>query len=87
MLFSGTVFLLLFLPLLLLVYFVIPNRYLSVRNVVLIVFSLIFYSFGGMKQELFVEIKYLIINPILINLFIYQMESKLLMEKKLMNQQ
>ncbi len=53
MLFSGTVFLLLFLPLLLLVYFIIPNRYLSVRNVVLIVFSLIFYSFGGIKYTAF----------------------------------
>jgi len=53
MLFSGTVFLLLFLPLLLLVYFVIPNRYLSVRNAVLILFSLIFYSFGGIKYTAF----------------------------------
>lgn len=49
MLFSGTVFLLLFLPLLLLIYFICPNRYLSARNTVLIVFSLVFYSFGGIK--------------------------------------
>ena len=49
MLFSGTVFLLLFLPLLLLIYFICPKRYLSARNIVLIVFSLVFYSFGGIR--------------------------------------
>ena len=51
MLFSGTVFFLLFLPLLLLVYFVIPNRYLSVRNVVLIVFSLISIRSAGSNTQ------------------------------------
>lgn len=45
MLFSGTVFLLVFLPLLLFLYFLCPSRWLTVRNGILILFSLIFYSF------------------------------------------
>ena len=49
MLFSGTVFLLLFLPLLLLCYFLCPAKHLRARNGILIVFSLIFYSFGGLR--------------------------------------
>lgn len=49
MLFSGTVFQLLFLPLLLALYFLCPSRYVTVRNGILIVFSLLFYSFGGIR--------------------------------------
>ena len=49
MLFSGTVFLLLFLPLLLLCYFLCPAKHLRAHNGILIVFSLIFYSFGGLR--------------------------------------
>ena len=44
MVFSGLTFLLLFLPLLLLLYFVRDN--LRWRNGVLVVFSLIFYAWG-----------------------------------------
>ncbi len=49
MLFSGTVFVLVFLPLLLLLYFLCPNRFMWGRNGILVLFSLIFYSFGGIK--------------------------------------
>ncbi len=49
MLFSGTVFLLVFLPLLLGCYFLCPSRYVTVRNGILIFFSLVFYSFGGIR--------------------------------------
>ncbi len=49
MLFSSTVFLICFLPLLLLCYFLVPKGRLSLRNAVLLVFSLIFYAFGGLR--------------------------------------
>ena len=49
MLFSSTVFLLCFLPLLFLCYFLVPKRFLSCRNAVLLLFSLVFYGFGGLR--------------------------------------
>ena len=49
MLFSSSVFLLYFLPALLLCYFLVPRRFLPARNLVLLVFSLIFYGFGGLR--------------------------------------
>ena len=44
MVFSSNVFLLYFLPLFLLCYFVCPQRF---RNYVILVFSIIFYAWGG----------------------------------------
>ena len=49
MLFSSTVFLQYFLPLLLLCYYLIPQRLLSLRNWILLLFSLVFYAFGGLR--------------------------------------
>ena len=49
MLFSSTVFLLCFLPLLLLCYYLVPRRLLSLRNGILLLFSLVFYAFGGLR--------------------------------------
>ena len=46
MVFSSLTFLVVFLPLLLLVYFIIPIRYRNIRNYVLLVFSMLFYSWG-----------------------------------------
>ena len=46
MVFSSLIFLYQFLPLVLLLYFVIPRRFLAARNLVLLVFSLLFYSWG-----------------------------------------
>ena len=46
MLFSSIYFLFCFLPVLLALYFVIPKRYNFARNLVLLVFSLFFYSWG-----------------------------------------
>ena len=43
MLFSSIGFLYTFLPLLLIVYGIVPNRF---RNIVLLVFSLVFYGYG-----------------------------------------
>lgn len=49
MLFSSTVFLLCFLPLLLICYYLVPKRFLMLRNAVLLLFSLVFYAFGGLR--------------------------------------
>ena len=49
MLFSSSVFLLYFLSALLLCYFLVPRRFLSARNLVLLLFSLVFYGFGGLR--------------------------------------
>ena len=49
MVFSSTVFIGFFLPVLLAVYFCIPKRFLPARNIVLLVFSILFYRFGGVK--------------------------------------
>ena len=46
MLFSSITFIYYFLPLLLLIYFVIPNKY---KNLVLLIFSLLFYFLGEPK--------------------------------------
>lgn len=46
MLFSSIIFLFYFLPIVLAVYFAIPKRYLRARNVVLLIASLFFYSWG-----------------------------------------
>lgn len=46
MLFSSIFFIFYFLPVVLAVYFAIPKRFISARNIVLLVTSLIFYSWG-----------------------------------------
>ncbi len=47
MVFSGFTFLAIFLPALLALYFVVPARFRSARNLVLLAFSLFFYGYGG----------------------------------------
>jgi len=47
MLFSSLVFLLLFLPLCLILYYALPKKKLIYRNIFLLVVSLIFYAWGG----------------------------------------
>lgn len=49
MVFSSFTFLLLFLPLCILLYFIVPQQLRSVRNAVLLLLSLIFYFFGEPK--------------------------------------
>ena len=46
MVFSSSIFIFLFLPLCLLFYFLSPKKY---KNYVLLIFSIIFYLFGGPK--------------------------------------
>lgn len=49
MLFSSVSFLLFFLPSLLAVYFCVPKSLRTVRNLVLLIFSLVFYGCGGVR--------------------------------------
>ena len=49
MAFSSMAFLFAFLPLCLLCYFLIPTRFRGGRNFVLLVFSLVFYAWGGLR--------------------------------------
>ncbi|MBO5274094.1 MAG: MBOAT family protein [Clostridia bacterium] len=46
MIFSSTLFLFLFLPLVLLIYYAIPKKFLPAKNIVLLIASLIFYAWG-----------------------------------------
>lgn len=50
MLFSSLTFLFMFLPLLFLVYFIIPKKFIKFRNIILLLFSLIFYAWGEPKN-------------------------------------
>ncbi len=52
MLFSSTVFLLAFLPATLVVYFLVPQKHIKAKNLILLVASLIFYGWGEPKYIL-----------------------------------
>ena len=49
MLFSSLTFIFLFLPVVLFLYFIIPNKYIKIKNTILLIFSLIFYAWGEPK--------------------------------------
>lgn len=49
MLFSSLTFIFYFMPLCILCYFVVPKKYMNIRNLILLIFSLIFYSWGEPK--------------------------------------
>ncbi len=49
MLFTSSEFIIFFLPLLFLIYFLVPKKLLGVRNFVLFAFSIAFYAWGGVK--------------------------------------
>lgn len=49
MVFSSFTFLFIFFPLLLACYYIVPRRFRQTRNVILLLFSLAFYAFGGVK--------------------------------------
>lgn len=52
MVFSSTVFLFLFLPAVLLSYFIIPSKYRLARNFILLAYSIIFYFYGEQMATL-----------------------------------
>ena len=64
MIFSSTVFLFLFLPVVLLVQMVIPQKHMKVKNILLLAASLLFYAWGEPKNVL------LMLFSILCNYFI-----------------
>ena len=49
MVFSSLTFIFLFLPITLLLYFIIPKRFIKVKNIILLICSLIFYAWGEPK--------------------------------------
>ncbi len=75
MLFSSTIFLFYFLPILLLVYFLAPN--IKVKNYVLLIFSFIFFAWGGIAFTLLLLVS--IIFNFLIGLGIQQYHPKRLL--------
>ena len=50
MIFSSTLFLFIFLPLTLLIYYAIPKKYVAAKNIELLIASLIFYAWGEPKN-------------------------------------
>ena len=52
MVFSSISFLCFFLPLLLAVYYIVPKRFGTIRNLVLLLFSMVFYLWGGTRYAL-----------------------------------
>ena len=49
MVFSSFSFLFAFLPITLLLYFIVPQKHIKIKNVVLLVMSLLFYALGELK--------------------------------------
>ena len=78
MLFSSLTFIFYFLTLCLLCYFVIPKKYKRIKNLVLLIFSLIFYSWGEPKYVILMLLTVLIsyIFGLLINLSYVKVSSK-----------
>ena len=60
MLFTSNVFIQFFLPLLLVAYFVIPPIGIKGKNIVLLIFSMFFYAFGGVRHFFLLLISILI---------------------------
>ena len=64
MVFSSLIFIFLFLPITLLMYYIIPKKYISIRNFVLLLTSLAFYSWGEPKY-IFLMIFSIVINYVI----------------------
>ncbi len=75
MIFSSTLFLFLFLPVTLLIYYLIPQKYIGARNVELLIMSLIFYAWGEPKNVL------LMLLSIALN-YVFGLLLKIFEEKK-----
>lgn len=50
MVFSSLTFLFIFLPVLMAIYFAVPSKHIKARNIVLLIFNLIFYAYGEPKN-------------------------------------
>lgn len=77
MLFSSNVFLMIFLPAVLLFYFLVPQRFLKVRNGVLLAVSLFFYGWGEPKYIL------VMLTSILLNYFLALLLERLVENRRL----
>ena len=79
MLFSSLTFLFGFLPILLILYFIIKNR--KYKNVVLLIFSLLFYAWGEPKYILLMLLTILIVYIFGILIDKFDREKKLTLKK------
>ena len=79
MLFSSTTFIFIFLTLLLILYFPIKN--IKYRNIILLIFSLIFYSWGEPKYILLMLLTILIVYIFGILIDKFDREKKLTLKK------
>lgn len=70
MVFSSFSFLIVFLPLVIIGYYIIPKKYTKVKNIILLIASLIFYSFGEPKYTI------LMVVSILVNYILTLLMSK-----------
>ena len=70
MVFSSFSFLVAFLPLVIVGYYIIPKKYTKVKNIILLIASLIFYSFGEPKYTI------LMVVSILVNYILTLLMSK-----------
>lgn len=68
MVFSSSVFILAFLPVTLILYFIVPARKVMIRNLILLVMSLIFYGWGEPKYILVMMFSILVNYLIALNL-------------------
>ena len=74
MLFSSLIFLFVFLPLLVAIYYILPRKF---RNYILLLFSLIFYAWGGVSYTI------ILIASVIINyFFVKQLEQNTRQKKK-----
>src|SRR5690554_1167343 len=74
MLFNSVVFLFVFLPILLLLYYLAPKRF---KNYILLLFSLVFYAWGGVSYSI------ILIGSVFFNyFFVKKIESKSFHKKK-----
>ncbi|MDG1518663.1 MAG: MBOAT family O-acyltransferase [Flavobacteriales bacterium] len=74
MLFSSLIFLFIFLPLLVVVYYILPKKF---RNYILLLFSLVFYAWGGVSYTII-----LIVSVAINFFFVKQLEQNKKQKKK-----
>ena len=60
MVFSSLTFLFIFLPILCLLYFIIPKKWIKIKNILLLIFSLLFYAWGEPKYIILMLVTVLI---------------------------
>ena len=81
MVFSSFSFLVAFLPLVIVGYYIIPKKYTKVKNIILLIASLIFYSFGEPKYTILMVVS-ILVNYILTLLMSKKNNNKVIFVKR-----